>query len=163
MILQDISCAFPAGEVSCIMGPSGAGKSSLLSVLARRSDGGLLSNFVLAGDILLNGNPLDGESSGSIAFVAQDDSHHLPALTVRFLALSVNSNSDSYYSGARNSSLRRFSPIANASSSASRSSGSSDPNARIEALCGSPRRRRIAQGDQWRREATVDARRSAAF
>ena len=83
IILQDVSCSFPAGEVSCIMGPSGAGKSSLLSVLARRSGGGLLSNFALAGEILLNGNPLDGESSGSIAFVAQDDSHHLPALTVR--------------------------------------------------------------------------------
>ena len=93
IILQDISCAFPAGEVSVIMGPSGAGKSSLLSVLAGRSTGGLLSNFVLGGEILLNGSLFDDASASSIAFVAQDDSHHLPALTVSpFLFLPISNS-----------------------------------------------------------------------
>ncbi|KAG2379387.1 hypothetical protein C9374_007526 [Naegleria lovaniensis] len=36
MILSDISCTFPQGQMTCIIGSSGSGKSSLLDLISRR-------------------------------------------------------------------------------------------------------------------------------
>ncbi|KAM0752952.1 P-loop containing nucleoside triphosphate hydrolase protein [Meredithblackwellia eburnea MCA 4105] len=82
-ILAEVGALFPGGQVSVIMGPSGAGKSSLLQLLAGRLSTGRRSYFESTGAILLNGQPLDASSKGLIAFVEQEDAHHLPALTVR--------------------------------------------------------------------------------
>ncbi|KAM0786926.1 hypothetical protein ACM66B_002348 [Microbotryomycetes sp. NB124-2] len=81
-ILTDVNAVFPHGQVSSIMGPSGAGKSSLLQVFAGRLPGGQISRFTQQGSILLNDLPLDKVAS-LVAFIEQEDAHHLPALTVR--------------------------------------------------------------------------------
>lgn len=66
------------------MGPSGSGKSSLLQLLSGRLATGGTSNFNSTGTILLNGKPFDPTTMSSLlAFVEQEDSRHLPALTVR--------------------------------------------------------------------------------
>lgn len=82
-ILANVDAFFPAGQVSVIMGPSGAGKSSLLQLLAGRLNSNARSNFKTSGNILLNGQKLDSSLSSLLAFVEQEDAHHLPALTVR--------------------------------------------------------------------------------
>ncbi|KAG0658490.1 hypothetical protein C6P46_005733 [Rhodotorula mucilaginosa] len=83
VILEDVSAQFPAGQVSVIMGPSGAGKSSLLQMLAGRLSSGATSAFSSSGSITLNGQEFDSSLASLVAFVEQEDSHHLPALTVR--------------------------------------------------------------------------------
>ncbi|GAA5875055.1 hypothetical protein JCM3774_003416 [Rhodotorula dairenensis] len=83
VILEDVSARFPAGQVSVIMGPSGAGKSSLLQLLAGRLSSGATSAFSSSGSITLNGQDFDSSLASLVAFVEQEDSHHLPALTVR--------------------------------------------------------------------------------
>ncbi|GJN93059.1 hypothetical protein Rhopal_006104-T1 [Rhodotorula paludigena] len=83
VILEDVSASFPAGQVSAIMGPSGAGKSSLLQVLAGRLSSSAMSAFSSTGAITLNGKPFDASLASLVAFVEQEDDHHLPALTVR--------------------------------------------------------------------------------
>ncbi|GAA6030923.1 hypothetical protein JCM8097_008938 [Rhodosporidiobolus ruineniae] len=80
VILENVEAAFPAGQVHFVMGPSGAGKSSLLQLLTGRLSS---SDFVSSGAILLNGQPFDSSLASLVAFVQQDDDHHLPALTVR--------------------------------------------------------------------------------
>ncbi|KAK4052819.1 ATP-binding cassette transporter snq2 [Microbotryomycetes sp. JL201] len=81
-ILTDVNAVFPRGQVSSIMGPSGAGKSSLLQLLGGRIGTGQTSRFKQQGSILLNEMPLDKVAS-LVAFIEQEDAHHLPALTVR--------------------------------------------------------------------------------
>ncbi|KII94351.1 hypothetical protein PLICRDRAFT_132994 [Plicaturopsis crispa FD-325 SS-3] len=82
-ILEEVNAFFPSGKVSVIMGPSGAGKSSLLQLLAGRLNSGVLSDFKEKGAILLNGRKFGSSMASLVAFVAQEDAHHLPALTVR--------------------------------------------------------------------------------
>ncbi|GAA6018066.1 hypothetical protein JCM10207_006069 [Rhodosporidiobolus poonsookiae] len=83
VILEDVTARFPAGQVSVIMGPSGAGKSSLLQILAGRLSAGAFSDFSSTGAITLNGSLFDSSLASLVAFVQQEDDHHLPALTVR--------------------------------------------------------------------------------
>ncbi|BGP42824.1 ATP-binding cassette transporter snq2 [Rhodotorula kratochvilovae] len=83
VILEDVSAHFPPSKVSAIMGPSGAGKSSLLQVLAGRLSSSAMSSFTSTGSITLNGQPFDSSLASLVAFVEQEDAHHLPALTVR--------------------------------------------------------------------------------
>ncbi|GAA5886465.1 hypothetical protein JCM6882_001645 [Rhodosporidiobolus microsporus] len=83
VILERVNARFPAGEVSVIMGPSGAGKSSLLQLLAGRLSSSAMSDFNSTGSIELNGQPFDPSLASLVAFVEQEDAHHLPALTVR--------------------------------------------------------------------------------
>ncbi|WVR04136.1 hypothetical protein IAU60_001135 [Kwoniella sp. DSM 27419] len=83
-ILNNVSVAFPAGEVSAILGPSGAGKSTLLQLIAGRSlNPGPLSRFAHSGDLLFAKQPISNLSQSNVAFVEQDDDWHLPSLTVR--------------------------------------------------------------------------------
>jgi ABC-type multidrug transport system ATPase subunit len=79
-ILDDINLEFAPGRLSGILGPSGAGKSSLLSLLSARLSH---KDFHMTGRICLNDQPLSKCDVQRIAFVQQDDSHLLPALTVR--------------------------------------------------------------------------------
>ncbi|GAA6063063.1 hypothetical protein JCM10212_003008 [Sporobolomyces blumeae] len=83
VILENVNARFPAGQVSVIMGPSGAGKSSLLQILAGRLNSGPMSDFASTGSIRLNGQEYDSSLASLVAFVEQEDAHHLPALTVR--------------------------------------------------------------------------------
>ena len=84
VILDDLSIAFPAGQVSAILGPSGAGKSTLLQLLASRPlPSAPMSTFRTIGQILMAGQPLNAKSRSNVAFVEQDDDWHLPSLTVR--------------------------------------------------------------------------------
>ncbi|GAA5832082.1 hypothetical protein JCM11251_002811 [Rhodosporidiobolus azoricus] len=83
VILERVHARFAAGEVSVIMGPSGAGKSSLLQLLAGRLSSSAMSDFSSTGSIELNGQPFDSSLASLVAFVEQEDAHHLPALTVR--------------------------------------------------------------------------------
>ncbi|CDR35783.1 hypothetical protein NBRC10512_006151 [Rhodotorula toruloides] len=83
VILENANASFPAGQVSVIMGPSGAGKSSLLQMLAGRLSSGPMSAFRSEGSITLNNQEFDSSLASLVAFVEQEDSHHLPALTVR--------------------------------------------------------------------------------
>ncbi|KAK4057385.1 ATP-binding cassette transporter snq2 [Microbotryomycetes sp. JL221] len=81
-ILTDVNAVFPRGQTSAVLGPSGAGKSSLLQMLAGRIATGPTSKFRQQGSILLNDMPLQQVES-LVAFIEQEDAHHLPALTVR--------------------------------------------------------------------------------
>ncbi|BGP27054.1 ATP-binding cassette transporter snq2 [Rhodotorula toruloides] len=83
VILESVNASFPAGQVSVIMGPSGAGKSSLLQILAGRLSSGPMSAFRSEGAITLNKQEFDSSLASLVAFVEQEDAHHLPALTVR--------------------------------------------------------------------------------
>jgi ABC-type multidrug transport system fused ATPase/permease subunit len=71
VILEGISCAFPANQVSVVMGPSGAGKSSFLSLIAGRLNSGSLSDFTQTGDVLVNGQLADESTAALISFVEQ--------------------------------------------------------------------------------------------
>ncbi|KAJ7293859.1 P-loop containing nucleoside triphosphate hydrolase protein [Mycena rebaudengoi] len=83
-ILNKITSSFPAGEVSAILGPSGAGKSTILQLLAHRKlNAGTGAHFETEGEFLFNGAPATDNVRTSIAFVEQDDAHHLSAITVR--------------------------------------------------------------------------------
>ncbi|WVF67064.1 hypothetical protein IAT40_001808 [Kwoniella sp. CBS 6097] len=83
-ILNDVSVAFPAGEISAILGPSGAGKSTLLQLIAGRSlNPGPLARFTHSGQLLFADQPISNTTLSNVAFVEQDDDWHLPSLTVR--------------------------------------------------------------------------------
>jgi ABC-type nitrate/sulfonate/bicarbonate transport system ATPase subunit len=73
LVLNDISMAFEAGEMVCILGPSGCGKSTLLRIIA-----GFESPTY--GDVVFGGHKVRGPSSESI-FVFQH-SGLLPWMTV---------------------------------------------------------------------------------
>ncbi|ORY74754.1 P-loop containing nucleoside triphosphate hydrolase protein [Leucosporidium creatinivorum] len=83
VILADVETVFPRGQVSALLGPSGAGKSSLLQILAGQLSSGLTSNFSTSGSVHLNDHPLGPSTAAFIAFVQQEDDHHLPSITVR--------------------------------------------------------------------------------
>jgi len=66
-VLIDLSGIFKVG-MNAIMGPTGSGKSSLLDVLADRKD-----RRGLEGEILLNGQSLNGDFKYRVGYVVQDD------------------------------------------------------------------------------------------
>ncbi|MCY9549957.1 ATP-binding cassette domain-containing protein [Lysinibacillus xylanilyticus] len=65
-ILQDVSFAFPVGQIIGLVGENGSGKSTLLKVLA-----GLLRPT--SGEVLLNGMPVTRRSADKIAYLPDID------------------------------------------------------------------------------------------
>lgn len=63
--LDDVSISAHKGELLCLIGPSGCGKSTLLNIM-----GGLA--IPKAGELLVNGKPIDGPQPDDIAFVFQE-------------------------------------------------------------------------------------------
>lgn len=77
VILDGVSGEARSGEILALMGASGSGKSTLIDSLAGRID-----RRSLAGDISLNGEPMDSRLwSAAAAYVMQDD-RLFPMLTV---------------------------------------------------------------------------------
>ncbi|XP_062185102.1 ABC transporter G family member 10-like [Phragmites australis] len=77
-LLRGVTCEAPPGELVAIVGPSGAGKTTLLSVLAGSADPGR----VAAGEVLVNGCPMDAARFRRVSgYVPQDDAL-FPTLTV---------------------------------------------------------------------------------
>ncbi|KAL4311344.1 hypothetical protein GQ457_01G003970 [Hibiscus cannabinus] len=77
-ILKGVDCEARPGEITAIAGPSGAGKTTLLEILA----GKILPCEVSAGDVLVNGRPIDVKHFRRVSgYVTQDDAL-FPLLTV---------------------------------------------------------------------------------
>ena len=69
-ILSNISCFFPAGQLTCICGSSGGGKSSLLDILAKR----VRSKKEVSGEIIFKGKPLSRKTFQRVGgYVHQED------------------------------------------------------------------------------------------
>ena len=64
--LNNVSLEVRKGELLCLIGPSGCGKSTLLNII-----GGLVAPS--AGEVRVNGNPINGPSPHEIAYVFQDN------------------------------------------------------------------------------------------
>ncbi|XP_062208489.1 ABC transporter G family member 10-like [Phragmites australis] len=78
LLLRGVTCEVPPGELVAIVGPSGAGKTTLLSVLAGSADPGR----VAAGEVMVNGCPMDAARFRRVSgYVPQDDAL-FPTLTV---------------------------------------------------------------------------------
>jgi NitT/TauT family transport system ATP-binding protein len=74
--IRSLDISLPAGDFVCVVGPSGAGKTTLLKCVA-----GLLTPT--AGEVLLDGRPVDGPPAG-MAVVFQDYGRSLlPWLSVQ--------------------------------------------------------------------------------
>ncbi|KAF0899647.1 hypothetical protein E2562_020835 [Oryza meyeriana var. granulata] len=78
MLLKGVTCEAPPGEVVAIVGPSGAGKTTLLSVLAGSADPGR----VVAGEVLVNGCPMDAARFRRVSGHVPQDDALFPMLTV---------------------------------------------------------------------------------
>ena len=80
-IIENMDVQFPAQQVTAIIGPNGCGKSTLLSGLAR-----VLKP--LAGEVLLNGIPIEQQSTKEVAqqlALLPQEAHAPEGLTVREL------------------------------------------------------------------------------
>ncbi|KAI8777536.1 protein white, partial [Biomphalaria glabrata] len=77
-ILTDVSGLVQPGTLVAILGASGAGKSTLLNVLTSRNT----NNYILSGDIRVNGWQIGRCIQGISAYVQQDDLF-ITTLTVR--------------------------------------------------------------------------------
>lgn len=78
-VAAGIDLYLPHGSVTCLLGPNGAGKSTLLRTLSRQQP-------PLAGEILVEGSPLEAMSLGEVArrmSVVYTDRTNAGALTVR--------------------------------------------------------------------------------
>lgn len=82
-ILEEVNAVFPSGQVSVVMGPSGSGKTSLLQSLSGRLSSKAMSRFKSKGRIMFNDSEYNEQLASLVAFVEQEDAHHMPALTVR--------------------------------------------------------------------------------
>ncbi|THH06687.1 hypothetical protein EW146_g9533 [Bondarzewia mesenterica] len=76
-LLNDVYGYVKPGTLTALMGASGAGKTTCLDVLAQRKNIG-----VIAGDVLVDGRPLDGDFARGTAYAEQMDVHEGTA-TVR--------------------------------------------------------------------------------
>ncbi|KAL0951841.1 hypothetical protein HGRIS_008502 [Hohenbuehelia grisea] len=76
-LLHDVFGYVKPGTLTALMGASGAGKTTCLDVLAQRKNIG-----VIAGDILVDGRPLDSDFARGTAYAEQMDVHEGTA-TVR--------------------------------------------------------------------------------
>ncbi|KAK8527475.1 hypothetical protein V6N13_085308 [Hibiscus sabdariffa] len=77
-ILKSVDCEARPGQITAIAGPSGAGKTTLLEILA----GKIPPCEVSAGDVLVNGRPIDVKHFRRVSgYVTQDDAL-FPLLTV---------------------------------------------------------------------------------
>ena len=64
--LNAVSLGVRKGELLCLIGPSGCGKSTLLNII-----GGLVAPT--AGEVRVNGNPVNGPAPKEIAYVFQEN------------------------------------------------------------------------------------------
>jgi ABC-type multidrug transport system ATPase subunit len=78
LLLRGVTCEAPPGELVAIVGPSGAGKTTLLSVLAGSAD----PARVAAGEVLVNGLPMDAARFRRVSGHVPQDDALLPGLTV---------------------------------------------------------------------------------
>ncbi|XP_020398985.1 ABC transporter G family member 10 isoform X2 [Zea mays] len=78
LLLRGVTCEAPPGELVAIVGPSGAGKTTLLSVLAGSAD----PARVAAGEVLVNGLPMDAAMFRRVSGHVPQDDALLPGLTV---------------------------------------------------------------------------------
>ncbi|GMJ05297.1 ATP-binding cassette G10 [Hibiscus trionum] len=78
-ILKGVDCEARPGQITAIAGPSGAGKTTLLEILA----GKIPPCEVSAGEVLVNGRPIDVKHFRRVSgYVTQDDAL-FPLLTVQ--------------------------------------------------------------------------------
>ncbi len=61
LVLEDVTLAMPANEVTALIGPSGCGKSTFLRILNRMHE--LVGTASLAGEVLLDGDDIYAEGT----------------------------------------------------------------------------------------------------
>lgn len=81
-ILDKVDLKLTKGQFIGILGPSGCGKSTLLTALSGRRP-------FQGGEVLYNGQALEGRPGEQIGFVPQDDNLHLALKTERLLTYSA--------------------------------------------------------------------------